>query len=256
VSDLPLLVAAAREAADLMTARRGRVAVRAKADGSPVTDADLAVNALLLERLSAARPDYGWLSEETADDPARLGRRRVFVVDPIDGTTAYLNGAPWFAVSIAVVEDGRAVAGVVLAPALGALYAAEAGGGATLDGRPIRPSGAEALAGAAFLGSPTGGGPTWRDVRVMKCNALALRMARVAAGDGDAAVSPFPKNEWDIAAGAVICREAGASVSDSAGRELVFNSPAAKTPGLIAATPALLPLILARTLPDKGAPAL
>ncbi|CAN5354779.1 3'(2'),5'-bisphosphate nucleotidase CysQ [soil metagenome] len=247
MSDLQLLIDAAREAGALMLARRGKVAMRRKPDGSPVTDADLAVNALLLERLRGARPDYGWLSEETGDDSARLSARRVFVVDPIDGTTAYIKAMPWFAVSIAVVEDGRAVAGAVFAPELDEFYAAEAGGGATLNGSPIRAAATEALEGAAFLASSAHPAhPVWRESNVSKCNALALRMAKVAGGSSDAAVSLYPNNEWDLAAGAVICAEAGAAVCDPFGRALRCNKPKAKTPGRIAGAPKLLPLILER----------
>ena len=247
MSDLALLIDVAREAGALMLERRGKVAMRSKPDGSPVTDADLLVNALLLERLRGARPGYGWLSEESGDDPARLGARHTFVVDPIDGTTAYIKALPWFAVSLAVVEDGRAVAGVVFAPDLGELYAASQGCGATLNGAAIRPADTHALQGAAFLASSANDDhPVWRESRVLKCNALALRMARVAAGQSDAAVSLYPNNEWDLAAGAVICTEAGAVACDPYGADLRFNTAEARTPGLIACAPKLLPLILER----------
>lgn len=246
MSDLPLLIEAARAAGALMLERRGSIRTQRKPDGSPVTDADLAVDALLHDALTGARPDYGWLSEETTDDLARLDAWRTFVVDPIDGTTAYVNGTPWFAVSIAVVEEGRPTAGVVFAPALDELYAAQRGGGATLNGAPICASAAASLAGARFLGSPTwkSGGVEWDEITVTRCNAIALRMARVAAGESDAAVSPTPKNEWDIAAGAILCHEAGAVAADAHGQPLRFNTPAAKAPGLVACAPGLEALIL------------
>ena len=115
MSDLPLLIDAAHAAGRLMLERRGHVRTRRKPDGSPVTDADLEVDALLHDTLTAARPGYGWLSEETADDLQRLDARRTFVVDPIDGTTAYLNGTPWFAVSLVgwVVSSSLAVSTAV-----------------------------------------------------------------------------------------------------------------------------------------------
>lgn len=248
MSDLALLTEAARDAGALMMRRRGQVDVRRKTDGSPVTDADLAVNALLHERLTSARPTYGWLSEETLDDPARLKAQRVFIVDPIDGTSAYVEGAPWFAVSLAVVEDGRPIAGVIYAPALDELYAAETTKGAALNGAAIQPSATAALDGAVFLGNPSSRkSAQWKGVTVNRCNALALRMSRVASGESDAAISATPKNEWDLAAGVVICQEAGAVACDATGQALRFNTPAAKTPGLICCTPALLPLILAKT---------
>lgn len=255
MSDLLLLAEAAREAGALMTAMRDGAKVSGKADGSPVTDADLAVDRMLRERLQGARPDYGWLSEETADAPGRLSRRRVFVVDPIDGTTAYIRGKPWFCTSLAVVENGRAVAGAIYAPELGELYLAEAGGGATLNGAAIRPSAATTLAdNCRVTGDPdTLRPPQWPPFDVERRNALAWRMAAVAAGTFDAAIAPTPKNEWDVAAGTVIALEAGAYVTDAAGAPLVFNTPEAKTPGMIACAPTLLPLILARIAP-KPAP--
>ena len=183
MSDLSLLEGAARAAGSLMTALRGGVSVRRKTDGSPVTNADLACDALLKRELMAARPDYGWLSEETADTADRLRARRVFIVDPIDGTTAYIKGRPWFAVSLAVVEDGRPVAGVVFAPELDELYAAEAGGGARLNDAPIRAADCGEIAGCSVVGDP-GQFPAeaWPAISVTRRNALAYRLALVAAG--------------------------------------------------------------------------
>src|SRR5205085_968308 len=119
----------------------------------PVNEITLAADALLKARLTAARPDYAWLSEETADDRARLHTRRVFVVDPIDGTAAFVKGRPWWSVSLAVVEDGRALSGVIYAPGLEETYEAERGGGARLNGREIGASGAADLEAFAMLGS-------------------------------------------------------------------------------------------------------
>ena len=254
MSDVALLAEAAREAGALMMRLRGRTAVRGKADGSPVTDADLAVDAMLKARLTGARPDYGWLSEETTDDPARLAKRRVFVVDPIDGTTAYIRGKPWFCTSLAVVEDGRAVAGAVFAPELDELYMAEEGGGATLNGATIRASATSDLGAARVTGDPdTLRPPRWPPFEVSRRSALAWRMAATAAGAFDAAIAPSPKREWDLAAGAVIAGEAGAACTDPSGAPLRFNTPGARTPGMVVCAPALLPLILAR-LPHKPAP--
>ena len=138
--DLELITQAARTAGERAQAARDQgLTTTAKADGTPVTNADLEVDALLKALLMAARPDYGWLSEETADDPARLARRRLFVVDPIDGTRAFIKDRPWWTVSIAVVEDGRPVAGVVHAPDVAETYQAATGGGARLNGAPIAP---------------------------------------------------------------------------------------------------------------------
>ena len=233
--DRDLLADAAREAGETMLAMRGRCAVRGKADGSPVTDADLAVDARLRERLLAARPDYGWLSEETADDPARLERRRVFVVDPIDGTTAYIRGKPWFCTSLAVVEDGAPVAAAVFAPELDELFLAERGGGATLNGGLLRCASPSSFGDARVVGDPDLlRPPVWPPWTVERRNALAYRLALVADGRFDAAISPSPKREWDIAAGALIAAEAGAAVTDAQGAALHFNTPDALAPGLVA----------------------
>ena len=139
MSELDLLIDPAQEAGALaLRLRSAGLTVTAKLGGSPVTDGDLAIDALLKDRLLKARPDYGWLSGETADSSDRLTRRALFVVDPIDGTTAYLHGTPWFSISIAVVEDGRPVTGVVCAPALNQVYSARSGGIPHLNGHRSR----------------------------------------------------------------------------------------------------------------------
>jgi myo-inositol-1(or 4)-monophosphatase len=257
--DLTLIVQAARTAGRLaLDCRTAGLTLTRKADGTPVTDGDLAVDALLTHELRGARPDYGWLSEETPDDDRRLSTRRQFVVDPIDGTSAYLKAKPWFAVSIAVVQDGRPVAGVVFAPALGELYAASLGGGASCNGAAISASGTTRLEGALILAgagvlAARPGRAAWPPMRVEQRNALAYRVALVAAGRVDVAYSPGPKNDWDIAAGDLIAREAGAHVSDASGRPLRFNTAAASNAGLVACAPALAPLILPLSAPIEPA---
>jgi myo-inositol-1(or 4)-monophosphatase len=257
-ADLVLIEAAAAEAGRLALAiRKSGLEAAAKRDGSPVSNGDLAVDELLADMLRTARPDYGWLSEETADNPDRLAAERVFIVDPIDGTTAYIGGQPWWTVSVAVVERGRAIAGVVLAPELEETFAATVGGGATLNRTPIRASGREHLAGCEMLADarlfkPQRDRPVWPEMMVSRRNAISYRMALVAAGKFDAAVSFTPKSDWDLAAGAVIATEAGAWVSDHHGQPLRFNSAPAQNPGLVCAAPALQPLILALAAPIDG----
>jgi len=257
-ADLDLLKAAAHEAGRLALATRtSGLEVAAKLGGSPVTNGDLAVDGLLTESLRAARPDYGWLSEETADNPDRLKAKRVFIVDPIDGTTAYISGRPWWAVSLAVVEDGRTIAGVVHAPELDETYAAAIGGGAWLNGASIAASGREELQGCGMLADarlfvPQDGRPAWPPMQVERRNAIAYRMSLVGSGAFDATVSFTPKSDWDIAAGALIAEEAGASVTDHFGQRLRFNSASAQNPGLVCAAPALHPLILALATPIDG----
>ena len=251
--DLALISEAARAGGALALAHwADGVQVRTKSDGTPVTEADEAVDRLLFDTLTAARPDYGWLSEETADDPARLRTVRQFIVDPIDGTKAYLKGDPWYVVSIAVVEAGQAVAGVLYAPALDELYQAIRGGGATLNGQPIRASETDRLEGAGLLGdAPMFADPRWPTpwppMRIADRNAIAYRMALVASGAFDAALALSSKRDWDLAAAALICQEAGAVVTDHQGGELSFNSPGARLPSLICAAPGLHSEILSRT---------
>jgi len=251
--DLALIVAAAHAAGELAGRLReqGLTTAYKPRDATPVTNADLAADRLLTERLRAARPDYGWLSEETADDLARLKRRRLFVVDPIDGTRAFLRGTPWWAVSIAVVEDSRPIAGVVFAPQLAETYAAAVGAGATLDGRAIRASGTSAVEGAGMVGDrrmfehPDWPRP-WPPMRIEQRNSTAYRMCLVAAGAFDAAVALVPKHDWDLAAADLIAREAGCFVGDHAGRPFAYNGVTPMQPSLICAAPAIAPLILER----------
>jgi myo-inositol-1(or 4)-monophosphatase len=252
--DLDLLRDAAQEAGRLaLKLQEGGLQIWRKEGGSPVTSADLAVDDLLKERLRAARPDYGWLSEETADDPERLARDRVFMVDPIDGTRAYISGRPWWVVSVAVAEAGRPTAGVIYNAALEETYEAAEGGGAFLNGAPIHCSTVTDLETCAMLADPAlfadGWEEPWPSMRVERRNAIAYRMALVAAGTFDAAIAMGDKNDWDIAAGLVIAAEAGAVSTDHKGRNLPLNSPTAKNASLICTAPALHPLILARTAP-------
>ena len=251
-ADLELIRQAAIDAGALALAEReAGLKIEAKPGGSPVTSGDLKVDAMLRERLLGARPDYGWLSEETADSIERLGKQRIFIVDPIDGTIAYMKRTPWWCVPIAVVEDGQVVAAVIQAPEVGETYAATRGGGATRNDRPIAASDADTLEDASFLGDARLiEGPHWAEpwpsVRFEKRNALAYRMALVAAGAFDAAIALTPKWDWDVAAGSLIAEEAGAAVSDHHGRPWRFNRPDPRQASLVCAAPALHPQIVRR----------
>ena len=250
--DLRLILDAAREAGDLALRLRARgLEVNYKPGDSPVTNADLAADALLKSRLAAARPDYGWLSEETADNPERLSKQRLFVVDPIDGTRAFIKDRPWWAVSIAVVDGDQPIAGAVVAPQLGHAYAAAAGQGATLNGAPIRPSRTGVLEDCAMVGDPRmfthPSWPTpWPAMRVEPRNSTAYRMCLVASGDFDAALALVAKADWDLAAADLIAREAGAVVGDHQGHGFVYNGENPAQKSLLCATPGLAPLILER----------
>lgn len=226
-------------------------------DRSPVTNADLAVDAFLKAELMALEPAAGWLSEETADDPARLARRRLFLVDPIDGTRAYIKRAPWWSVSIAVVEDGRPVLGVVHAPQLDETYAAVAGEGAWLGGQRLQPSDATDLENCEIIGDAhalaKGDWPTpWPTMRFQSRNSIAYRLCLVASGVFDAALTLTPKNDWDLAAGDLIAREAGAFVGDHQGHEFIYNRAKPMQKSLVCAAPGLAPLILSRVAHIAG----
>lgn len=252
LDDLTLLLDAAQRAGDLATdLRRQGLEVEYKAGNSPVTNADLAVDSLLTAQLREARPDYGWLSEETADDVARLSRKRLFVVDPIDGTRAFLNDKPWWAVSLAIVENDRPIAGVVYAPEVGEIYAAVAGQGATLNGQAIGPSARDILEGCRLVGDPAlyrrpEWPIPWPEMVVEPRNSTAYRICLVAAGVFDAAIAPLPKHDWDLAAGDLIAIEAGAYVGDHLGQVFRYNRPKPVQASLVCAAKPLAPLILER----------
>jgi myo-inositol-1(or 4)-monophosphatase len=209
-----------------------------KEPGSPVCDVDLEVDLLLSKRLSALLPDAGWLSEETADNSARLGRERLWVVDPIDGTRDYLRGRPGWAVSIALVENGQPVIGVLDAPARGEVWTAEAGKGAWRNSERLHVAERWQLAGARV---PADQLPQVdRDlVMVEKPNSIALRIAMVAAREADLLATIRWGNEWDIAAAVLIAGEAGAKVSDALGRVIAFNTPRAEAFGVLATVPGI-----------------
>ncbi|MBM2575307.1 3'(2'),5'-bisphosphate nucleotidase CysQ [Jannaschia sp. Os4] len=242
--DLALLVRAAEVAGEIAMRWFGRVRPRDKGDGQgPVTEADLEVDATLRAMLTEARPGYGWLSEESVDGPERLTRDRVFVVDPIDGTRAFIDGAKDWGHSLAVVEHGVPVAAVVLMPVRGTTYAAAAGRGATKDGAAMAPSGRGALEGATVLGAKANFRPErWREVPPVERtfrSSLAYRLALVAEGRFDAMITLRRAWEWDIAAGALLCAEAGAAVTDRRGGPLRFNGVEALLDGVVAGTPAV-----------------
>jgi myo-inositol-1(or 4)-monophosphatase len=207
-----------------------------KVPGSPVCDVDLAADALLRERLMALDPEAGWLSEETADSADRLNCVRVWVVDPIDGTRDYVRGREGWAVSIALVEGGRPVIGVLDAPARGQHWRARAGSGATLNGQPIRASTRLELPGARVPADvlPRADADL---VTVDKPNSIALRIAMVAAGEADLLATLRWGHEWDIAAAALIAQEAGATVTDALGRPLRYNSTKGEQFGVLATAP-------------------
>lgn len=250
-SDLFLLIRACHEAGEIALRYWKRAPqVWEKPDGQgPVTEADLAVNDHLMGVLRAARPDYGWLSEESEDTADRLGRTSVFVLDPIDGTRSFIEGHESFSISLAVVTAGRPVAAVVHLPATGVTYAAEAGGPATRNGVAIAPRVTPPL--PQVLTNRTALDPEFwpGGVPEVKRNfraSLAWRFCLVAEGAFDGLISMRPAWEWDTAAGALIAERAGAVVSDPAGQPLVYNAAHPMAPGLLVAPPGLHAAWMAR----------
>lgn len=193
---------------------------------SPVSEADIAVDHFLIGALKGARPAYGWLSEETTDSPARLGQERVFIVDPIDGTRGFIKGEDSWTISLAVVEAGRPIAGVIYAPARDEMYAAGIGLGATRNGvrmqvsrtasaSPIIPVPAAVHNELATLGLNYTKGPAYPS--------LAYRLVQVAAGTLDAAVARRGAQDWDIAGADIILSEAGARLEDACSGTPLYN---------------------------------
>jgi len=252
-SDLPLLLDAAVEAGKI-AAKFWRADPEAwdKPDNAgPVTEADLAVDAMLKAELLAARPDYGWLSEETTDTPSRLEHERCFIVDPIDGTRAFMAGEKTFSHSLAVAERGVITAAVVFLPMREAMFTATIGGGAQLNGRAMTPDRRADLQGAHLLGSkPSFRVENWRGgalpVEHHFRTSLAYRFCLVASGEFDGMITLHPCWEWDIAGGDLIAREAGATVTDQHGAALTFNNAHPKQAGVFAAAPAVHQELLRR----------
>ena len=225
-------------------ARSGGAKAWDKSPGHPVTEADLAVDRLLRERLLSARPGDAWLSEETADNADRLAHRRVWVVDPIDGTRDFARGRPGWCVSVALVTDGAPVVAALASPSRNELWAAAHGQGTTLNNAPVRVSGRTDPQGLRIPTDPQTllsrfWPPGFRAVTVPKPNSIALRAALVADGRADALMEARTTNEWDLAACALIALEAGATVTDRDGRPHRFNQPKPVLHGIVATTPAL-----------------
>ena len=241
MQELELLLEAVTEAGRLaMTLFRQSVRNWRKGDNSPVSDADIAVDRLLHDRLMTARPGYGWLSEEAEDGPARLGASHVFVVDPIDGTRGFLKGGDGWCISAGLVRDGAPIAAVVYRPLTEETYAASGTGGATRNHAPIRAGSRADIAGARILGAKQ------ITQKLAGCEAmgaadipLALRLCLVADGTYDGFVAATPKNDWDICAGDLILRQAGGIVTDLSGAACIYNRRETFQRGIIASGAAL-----------------
>nr|WP_321510118.1 inositol monophosphatase family protein [uncultured Hyphomonas sp.] len=257
LEDMDTMRALAREAGELAVSyqRKGhKTRVWHKQGGSPVTEADIEVNRLCASHLQRARPEYGWLSEETTDSLDARQKQRCWVVDPIDGTRAYMRDDPNWCVALAVIEEGRAVAGVLYAPRQDRFYEAWKEGGAFLNGQAIRvsscveESGCRLITNEGMIDHPAWPEP-WPDVVIArpKPNSTLLRMALVATGEWDATVTLAGKSDWDLAAGTVLVEQAGGVVTTHKGERLVFNQEVPAQRSVIAAGVRLHPLLVRRT---------
>ena len=198
-----------------------------KGASSPVSEADIAVDELMRARLQQGAPDYGWLSEESVDDPARLEKQRVWIVDPIDGTRAYLAGRNDWSISAALVEEGRPKLAAVFAPASEEFFFAGAGEGASLNDAVIEAAPGtdfdiERMAGPHFLINRVRG-TTSPELRTFKIGSLALRISRVAQGALDVAFVGGNSRDWDLAAADLLLREAGGRLTTLRGEALIYN---------------------------------
>ena len=253
-ADHALLCTAVQEAGEAVLRRyRGKpVRMWTKGDSSPVSEADLEANEILQGRLvSGNRQDYGWLSEESADDPTRLAADRVWIIDPIDGTRAFLEGKPEFTVCGALIEDGQAILSAVYNPVTDEFFEAAQGKGARCNGTPLTTSGQCDLPDCKILGwhgmfDRPGWPEPWPAMQIGYRNSTAYRMTLVAKGVFDAALALVRKPDWDVAPGALILSEAGASVSDHLGAPFRFNQPEPIQRGLVCAATPLYPAILSK----------
>jgi myo-inositol-1(or 4)-monophosphatase len=240
--DLALIKDAAKEAGRIALSFFGKSPQVWMKDGtSPVSEADYAADRYLRERLTEARPTYGWLSEEMTHDPERRVARRTFVVDPIDGTRAFLDGRPTWCVSVAVVEEGRPLAGVLDCPAKQELFVVVLGGGATKNGRPIHVNpprepaliaGPNSMLASANLDRPVNRAPY--------IPSLAYRVAMVAEGALDATFIKPNSHDWDLAAAELILTEAGGRLCEPTGNPPVYASVDPKHGALVAGSGPLL----------------
>jgi len=208
--------------------------IQQKSRNNPVTTADFESDKLLKKLLREPFPDYGWLSEESRDNPERLEKEYVWVVDPIDGTKEFITGIPEFVISIGLVKNGDPVVGVLLNPVKGEMYAASKGNGAYLNGRKLSVSTTPDLSKATLLVSRTetknGHVDKFTDyIKAFKpTGSVAYKLCLAAAGAGDVFVSVYSKNEWDVCAGDLVVQEAGGQMSDIYGNPVKYNKKVTK----------------------------
>ena len=241
-SDLKLAKKAALQAGDLiLNYYKNDYEIKDKGYRNPVTTADYAADSRIKEILTSTKSEYGWLSEETVDSPERLTKERVWVVDPLDGTKEFIEGIPHFVVSIALVEKGTPIVGVLFNPVTGEIFTAAKGEGAQLNDEPIRCASKDHLRDMVILNSrsETNRG-LWQPFNkafgeLRAIGSVAYKLGLTAAGKADIFASLRPKNEWDICAGNCIINEAGGKLINLKGDYISYNQKRTLIePGLIA----------------------
>ncbi len=241
---------------EIMKFYRGAFDVQEKSPDNPVTDADLAADTLLKQKLLALLPEAGWLSEETADTQARLNKEWVWVVDPLDGTKEFVMGIPEFSVSVGLVQNGQVMLGVIFSPASNELFAAARGHGLTLNGQPAGVSKRTELTGARVDASRSerkrGEFAPFEEMLVLTTmGSIAYKLARTAVGQTDATWSRGPKHEWDICAGVLLVEEGGGVCVDLDDAPFRFNQSFPKVNGIVADNGALHTAVVTALAPHR-----
>lgn len=234
-SDLDLLLTTLRSAGEIAMRFHGKKPRQwHKPDGTVVTEADLAVDELLKSSICSARPEDGWLSEETPDTESRLAKSRLWIADPIDGTRAFADGTRFWGIGVALTENGSPVLSGIYCPVDDVLFHAVKGGGAFRNGKQLTSPEStghvivprKAMAAVEALGLPTQISSSWP---------MLLRFALIAEGEVPAAISIGDKQDWDLAAGVLLVTETGGKVTTQSGSPMRFNQPRHQQPGLVAA---------------------
>lgn len=212
--------------------------VRTKPDHSPVTTADLEVNRILSEMQQKHFPDDGWLSEESPDDHLRLSKKRLWIIDPIDGTKAFVNRLPEFCISVGLIEDKRPMLGAIFNPSTDELFTAIRGRGLCLNGKSVTPSPPPDGLPLVTVSPREFRNGRWSGLdALVRCRpmlSIAYALSQVAAGRSHATLTIEPENEWDLAAGVLLVEESGGRVADAEGRPFLFNQPSPRFQGVIA----------------------
>jgi len=257
---LKLAERAARSGGEILRSYfQGNYSVTSKGPDNPVTLADTETDALLKAILLNACPDYGWLSEESADSPERLARSRIWIVDPLDGTREFIAGRTEFVVSIGLAENGQPILGVLYNPITDELFSAASGQGAFLNGRPIHCTNPNSLKESHLIVSRTEAAAGLWDTfmnnfkTVEPRGSVAYKLTKVAAGSADLHISLKPKNEWDVCAAHCLLREAGAELTGRDGQPITYNRENPIVPGgLIAGNERLVRQVLCKAISEHN----